>query len=118
MRKSGTIYFKADGFQYDAIGSFSYNLGAEKRESLVGSDGVHGYKAMPQVSFIEGEIRDNKDLDLKAFALLDNVTVTLELANSKVIVLRKAYHVGEGTGNSEDGNIPFRFEAPSGEEVR
>lgn len=117
-RKSGIIYFKIDGIQYSAIGSFSYGLGTEKRESLVGSDTTHGYKGMPQPAFIEGEIRDSKDLDLKKFAEIDGATVTLELANGKVVVLRQAYQVGEGVGNSEDANIPCRFEAPSGEEVR
>lgn len=117
-RKGGTIYFKIDGVQYDAIGNFSYGLGTEKRESLVGSDGYHGYKGMPQASFIEGEIRDRSDFDLKKFAELKDVTVTLELGNGKVIVQRLAAQVGEGAGNSEDGNIPFRFEGPPAEEVR
>lgn len=117
-RKGGTIYFKIDGVQFDAIGSFSYGLGTEKRESLVGSDGYHGFKGMPQASFIEGEIRDSKEFDLKKFAELQDATVTLELANGKVIVMRKGAQVGEGAGNSEDGNIPFRFEGPPAEEVR
>jgi predicted heme/steroid binding protein len=57
-RRAGRIYFKVDGTQYDAKGSFSYNLGADKRDGIVGADGVHGYKAMPQVPFIEGAVTD------------------------------------------------------------
>lgn len=118
QRRGGIIYLKIDGVQYEAIGNFSYNLGTEKRESLVGSSGVQGYKATPQPAFIEGEIRDSSDLSLKKMSELDDVTATLELANGKTVVLKKAYSVSEGTGNSEEGNIPFRLEsALPGEEI-
>ena len=49
-RRAGRIYFKVDGTQYDAKGKFSYNLGLDKREAIVGADGVHGYKSTPQVA--------------------------------------------------------------------
>lgn len=118
MRKAGICFFKVDGVQYSAKGNFSYGLGTEKRESIVGADSVHGYKATPQPAFIEGEITDASDLDLKQFAEIQDATVTLELANGKVVVLKNAYQVGDGAGNTEEGNIPFRFEAPTGDEVR
>ena len=37
--------------------------GLEDGEAIVGSDGIHGYKEVPQVGFIEGEITDRSDLD-------------------------------------------------------
>lgn len=118
QRRSGVVFFKVSGEIYDAKGSFTYNLGRPKREAIVGSDGVHGYKEMPQVPFIEGEITDRSTLDLGKLAELNGVSVTLELANGKVIILRDAWYAGEGTGNSEDGNIAVRFEGLSGEEVK
>ena len=90
-RRAGRIYFKVDGTQYDAKGKFSYNLGLDKREAIVGADGVHGYKSTPQVAHVEGAITDSADLDLATFQGADNVTVTLELANGKVIVLSNAW---------------------------
>lgn len=116
-RRAGRIFFKADGVQYDAKGSYNYNLGADKREAMVGADGVHGYKAMPQVPFIEGEITDAKDLDLAAFINLDGVTITLELANGKSILLRDAWYAADGNVGTEDANIQVRFEGMSGEEI-
>lgn len=116
-RKAGVIFFKVDGTQYLAKGSYSYNLGLPKREAIVGSDTTHGYKETPQVAFIEGEITDSSDLDLAALVKLDGVSVTMELGNGKVILLRDAWYAGEGTGNSEDANIAVRFEGMSGEEV-
>ena len=117
-RRGGIVYFKVDSSRYDAKGNFTYNLGRPKRETIIGHDGVHGYKETPQVSFIEGEITDGKNFDLEKLVTSDNVTVTLELANGKVIVLRDAWFSGEGTGNSEEGNITVRFEGASGEEIR
>lgn len=116
-RRSGTIFFKVDGAQHDAKGSFTYNLGAPKREAMTGSDAVHGYKETPQVAFIEGEITDRAELNLQALLTLDGVTVTLELANSKTILLRDAWYAGDGNVQTEEANIQVRFEGRSAEEV-
>ena len=118
QRRAGILFLKINGNIYDAKGNFSYNLGREKRESIVSADKVHGYKSMVQPAFIEGEITDSADLDLESLILTDDATITLELANGKVIVLRNAWYSGEGTGQTEEGNIAVRFEGASGEEVR
>jgi hypothetical protein len=72
---------------------------------------------VPQPAFIEGEITDSAALSLSKLVTITDATVTLELANGKVIALRNAWYAGEGTGQSEEGNIAFRFEAADGEEV-
>lgn len=118
QRRAGILFLKVNGSIQDAKGNFSYNLGKPKRESIVGADKVHGYKEMPQPAFIEGEITDSASLDLAALIATDDATITLELANGKVIVLRNAWYAGEGTGQTEEGNIQCRFEGASAEEVR
>ncbi|MNG08647.1 Phage tail tube protein [compost metagenome] len=85
---------------------------------MVGADRVHGFKETPQIPFIEGEITDRKELSLESLQATVDATVTLELANGKVIVLREAWYASEGTGNTEEGNIECRFEGMSAEEVR
>lgn len=118
-RVGGIIFLKVDGDLQRAKGAFSYNLGKPKREAVIGGDGIaHGYKETGQVAFIEGEITDDRKLNLAALLELEDVTVTLELANGKVISLRDAWYAGEGTGQSEEGNIGVRFEAPTGEEIK
>lgn len=117
QRRGGTISLQINGSLQDAKGSFQYNLGRPKKEAIVGADSVHGYKEVPQVAFIEGEITDKGDLDLAALVEMTDATVTLELANGKVIVLRSAWYAGEGTGNTEEGNVGVRFEGKSGEEI-
>jgi len=120
MRRSGTISIKVDGEVFDAVGSFTYSLGKETREALVGADRVHGYKGMISVPFIEGEFRDGSDVNLDAIADITDATITLELANGKIIVLRNAWNTnpdGLGAG-TEDGNIAVRFEGLDAEEIR
>lgn len=118
QRRAGIIFLKINGNIYDAKGNFSYNLGKPKRESIVGADKVHGYKEMPQPAFIEGEITDSSTLDLTKLIATDDATITLELSNGKVIVLRNAWFSAEGTAQTEEANIAVRFEGASAEEVR
>ncbi|MCP4352290.1 MAG: phage tail protein [Desulfobacterales bacterium] len=115
---AGILYLKVDGEMYRAKGDFTYNLGIPKREGLVGSDGVHGFKEVPQVPFIEGAITDMPSLDLEKFCKLNGVNTTLELANGKVITLREAWYAGEGTVNTSESEIPARFEGMGADEVK
>ncbi len=117
-RIGGTIALKVNGEIYFAKGNFTYNLGKPKREGVIGADTVHGYKETPQIPFVEGEITDRKELSLEDLVTLDEATITLELANGKVIALSEAWYAGEGTGNTEEGNIACRFEGMSCEEVK
>jgi len=122
QRRAGIIQLTVDGERQDAKGNFTYNLGRPIRESIVGSDAIHGFMEKPQAASIEGEITDRGDLSLDALISTENATVVLQLAigpngPAKAIVLEGAAFVGEGSGNSEEGNIAVRFEADTGEEV-
>lgn len=114
----GIIKFKINGTQYKAKGAFTYGLGTPKRESVMGADGFQGYKETPQMAFVEGEITDTYGTDLAALFKSADVTVLLELANGKSIVLREAFFAGDGQGSTEEGGVGVRFESPAGEEVK
>lgn len=118
-RRAGTIFVKSDSTQYDAKGNFSYNIGIPKRETILGADQPgHGYKETQQPSFIEGEITDASSLDLKTLLTQDGVTVTLELANGKTVVLRNAYYAADGNVGTAEGNVQVRWESSQeGEEI-
>ena len=116
-RIGGLLYLRIDGVQHNPKGSFTYNLGSPKREAVLGPNAVHGYKEMPQVPYIEGEITDQDDLDLAALQAITDGTITLELANGKSIVLRDAWYAADGTVGSEEANVQVRFEGLSAEEV-
>lgn len=117
QKVAGLITLQVNGATYYAKGNFSYNLGRAKREAVLGADGIHGYKETAQVGFIEGEVTDRQEMDLDALVTMTDATITLQLGNDKVIALRNAYYAGDGTGNTEEANVQFRFEGDA-EEIR
>lgn len=118
MRVGGKIFIKVNSVQYKAKGSFTYNIGSDKREGVVGSDGVHGFKVTPQISMLEGVITDSGDLSLKDLTNIEDASITLELANGKVIAFENAWFAGDGNVTTEEGEIAAKFEAESAEEIR
>ena len=116
-RIGGTIFLNINGEGFNAKGEFTYNIGAPKREGIVGADQMHGYKEMPQVPYIEGAITDTSELNLESLLKLKDATITLRLANGKTIVLREAWYAGDGNVTTEEGEIECRFEGMRGEEV-
>lgn len=116
-RIGGVISVRMNGEQVRAKGSWEFGLGQPMREAVIGADAPHGYKETPQVAFISGATSDHADLDLQALFAAEDVTVTLELATGKTIVLRNAWFAGEGTGSTEEGEIAVRFESLAPAEV-
>lgn len=116
-RIGGIIFLQINGELKQAKGAFSYSLGVPKKEMVVGADGVHGYKEMPQVPYIEGAITDSSDLDLEALQKVKDATVTIQLANDKTIVLERAVYASEGAVGTEEGEIEARFEGMSAREI-
>src|SRR5688572_25766742 len=96
-RIGGTLFVAYNGTRLAVRGNWSVGFGRPKREAVVGMDQVHGYKETPQAGFIEGEASALPDLDVPALLDLRDVTITAELANGKVAVLREAWQAGEGT---------------------
>ena len=117
-RRGGTIFFKVNSVLRDAKGSFTYNLGAMKREPILNADGtVAGYSEVPQVPRIEGVITDQRDLVLSDFINLEDETITLELGNGKVIDQRNSWYAGDGDVTTEMGEIQVLFHGLSSEET-
>jgi hypothetical protein len=115
QRRGGVIQLKVGGVTYDCAGQFSFNLGAPKREAIMGPDGIHGYKELPQVGYIEGEITDANGLSLTNLANVTGTPVSLTLANGKTVSIGSAFYAAEGTGQTESGNYQVRFEGDAQE---
>lgn len=109
VRVGGLVIIKADGIQYKGKGSFTYRLSVPKKELVIGSDSIHGYKEIPQEGFIEGAITDDKDLDVEALQRTTGAVVTLTVANGKTIVCKDAFYSADGDVTTEEGEIQFRF---------
>jgi len=110
QRVGGICYLKVDGTQYALRGSLKVQPLSQKREMVVGQDGVHGVKVTPIVPYIEGEFTDLGGLSLVSLGDIEGATVTAELANGKVYALRDAGWVGEHPIDTAEGKLPFRFE--------
>ncbi len=117
QRRAGLIQVQVNGEIHDAKGTWTYNLGRPKRDAIIGADGIHGFKEIPQVAFIEGEVTDRGDLDVAALATIENATITLTLASGKVVVLREAWFSSEGNVSTDEANIAVRFEGAGAEEI-
>ena len=117
-RRGGLIELQINGNVYDLVGAFEINYGAPKRDSLVGPDKVHGYKELPQVPHIKGEIRDAQALDvINEILNATDATLTLTLANGKKAMLSEAWYADEGNIGTEEANIPILFEGKRADEV-
>ena len=118
QRVGGPYKLQAGGVSLAGVGDATYNLGHFKTETVLGPNGGNGYKDISQVSFIEVDVTDRDNLDVKALVLMRNVTATLTVANGKTILLHNARYAGEGTISTGEGNLGCRFESDRpGEEI-
>jgi hypothetical protein len=113
-RIAGTAFLTVDGTSYALVGEMEYNPGIVTRESLLGQDGVHGYKEMPQAPHISATIRDMNNMDVLTLNQMTNNTITVQLANGKLIVGRNMWTVESQTSKAQDGTIEVKWEGQQG----
>lgn len=116
-RVGGKIEVKVNGDLLQAKGEFTYNLGVRKKTAVAGTDNIHGYMDETTVPFIEGAITDASTLDVKALRETVDASITLVLANGKVVALRDAWEASDGDGTTGEGELQIRFEGLSAEEI-
>jgi len=112
-RIGGTLFVALNGVRLSVKGNWTVGFGQPKREGVAGMDGVHGYTEKVQVPFIEGEATARGEVDVPALLNAKDATITAELANGKVAVLRDGWHAGDGQLGTEEGTLPLRFEGLS-----
>lgn len=116
-RIGGVAYLKVDGKQFALRGKWKTNILPTKREGIAGQDGVHGYKEMPRVPTIQGDVSYVEGILVEDLPKITNATITLELANGKTHILRNAWWADESEVDTEEGSFPCKFEGISGEEL-
>lgn len=109
-RLGGIVRLQIDGEVYRVVGDFTFNDGQPMREGQVGSDEVHGYIERPQIPYLQGQVRDSRDLDVAAMKRAKNVTASLELSNGKLFVLYEAWFASEGEMSTAGGEIDAKWE--------
>lgn len=116
-RLAGAAYLHVDGKNYLVAGDLSYNVSRVSRESLLGMDGVHGFKETPHAGFISATLRDAGGLTVADFNAMTNVTVTVELANGKTVVGRNMWTVETQESKAAEGTFEVKWEGPFVEEI-
>ena len=115
---AGTAYLKYDGQQLPLKGSFTVSPSRVDRAGIAGQDGVHGYQELPRVPFIEGDVSTLPGLSVEALEQITDATVTAELLNGTVYVLRNAWCKSAFEINTHDGQFRVRFEGIDGDEIQ
>ncbi len=114
---AGIAYLSIDGKSYMLAGDLKYGVSRYTRETLTGQDKIHGFSEKPHAGFIEGSIRDSGSLTVADINAMRDVTVTLELANGKMIVGRNMWTVEAQEVETMEAKMTVRFEGVSVEEV-
>ena len=109
-RVAGIAYLKVNGAQYPLRGNFTVSPSRVERNGIAGQDGVHGYSEMPRVPYISGDVTLDPALSREALEAVRDATVTAELANGRVYVLRDAWCRSALELNTGDGQVNVRFE--------
>jgi hypothetical protein len=118
LNRAGRVYVSLEGQRIDVKAEgIEYGFGLAKLSEIVGADGLHGFAGEPQAPFISFTVTDHKKLDVEDLLKAQDVTVTAELFNGKVLVLSQASNTAEPQGKSSDGGIPLRFVGTSLKEL-
>jgi uncharacterized protein YlzI (FlbEa/FlbD family) len=115
-RIGGVAFLKVNGQQYPLRGNFTVSPTSVERTGVAGQDYVHGYTEMPRVPFIEGDVSLVPELSVESVEAVVNATVTAELGNGKVYILREAWCKGAFDLNTREGQTHVRFEGVSCDE--
>ncbi len=118
QRFAGIAFVKYDGKQLPIRGKWKSQIDLVKREGIAGQDGVHGYKEMPSVPTLEGEVDYLASVSLEDIKRATDVTVSIDLANGATHVYRNAWVSDVMQLDTEEGSFTVKFEAIHAEEIR
>lgn len=116
-RVAGIAFVKIDGDQLPLKGNFTVSPSALERTGIAGQDYVHGYQELPRVPFIEGDITLHPNVSMEDLETIVNSTVTAELFNGKIYVLRNAWTRAAFELNTGEGQVRVRWEGESCDEI-
>lgn len=117
QRIAGIAFVKINGDQYPLRGNLTVSPSPFERAMLAGQDYVHGYSELPRVPYIEGDFSTLQGLSVEQVAGFTDVTVTAELANESVFVLREACCRAALEINAREGQFRARFEGVQCDEI-
>ena len=112
-RIAGTCYVNADGAQMALSGEVTIDRKDTEKKPMTGLSGNVGFSETPRMPSIEVEIFQTEDTNVDSILDMEDGTVTAELANGKVWILRNAYVEGAPTVNASESKMTIKFEGIS-----
>jgi hypothetical protein len=107
---AGTVYVKVDSRQLSVRGSCAITPNRFTRTGVSGLDGVHGYSSVFHIPQIVVEITNRTQFPLTEITEIVDATVTAELENGEVWVLRNAWVADDTELAAEDGTASVTFQ--------
>lgn len=122
-RLGGVLYIKCTtvnggAFPLEVRGKWKISPTKTKKEGIAGQDGVHGFKEMPVVPSMEGDISVSNAVDLKRLDEAVDITATAELANGHVYVGVGGWRADVSQIETEEGSVGVKLEFMSVDQVR
>ena len=115
--RAGTASIAIAGAPFDVAGDAVYNTVSLKRETMKGQSGVQGFSEMPDAPGIGATIRDAGWMTTAAFMAMRSVTVTLVLANGKVVSGAGMWCTECSEIKTQEGSFSLKFEGYEGSVV-
>jgi uncharacterized protein YlzI (FlbEa/FlbD family) len=116
-RFAGVAYWSVDGRQLAVRGNLEVMPSRYERTGIAGQDAVHGYSELPVVPYIAGDVSTLEGTSVENIDAVTDATITVEMANGSVFVLRNAWRAERSTVNTRDGQFHVRFEGLSCDEL-
>lgn len=113
-RIAGTCFIKIDSEQLSVTGSVEIPLNLNIKESILDLGGGVDYKETYRAPYVKAAFKVPKNFPLEKLKTRDDMTVTAEMANGQVYVLKNAWLEGEANHNPEDGTADLQFNGQEG----
>lgn len=114
---AGTCYVKVNAKVMTLGGTVTVSPSSVEREGKAGLSGVVGYVEKPRVPYIEVEAMTDPATKASDYDDITDATVTAELANGRVYILRNAWSTAASEINAAEGTFTKRFEGLSCDEI-
>jgi hypothetical protein len=94
---------------FDIAGDLTYSTNSTSKEPLIGQSGQQGYKVSWVYGSITATFRDTSILSTLFFEVLNNVTITCQLANGKTVLGINMFCVDVQTISTPEATFEAKF---------
>lgn len=105
-------------FYLELRGKWKVTPSRTKKEGIAGQDRVHGYKEMPVVPSMEGEVSVTNATDLAKLDSAVGITATAELANGHIYTGVDGWRADVSEIDTEEGSTTVKLEFMSVKRTR